>query len=42
MRVCVLVDLLGRSVATTSKCTTKLDRFDEIKTRSRSNFKNNF
>ena len=42
MRVCVLSDLPGRSVATTSKCTTKLDCFDEIRTRSKSKFENEF
>ena len=42
MRVCVLADLPGRSVATTSTCTTKLERFDEIRTRSKSNFENEF
>ena len=40
MRVCVLADLPGRSVATTSTCTTKLQSFDEIRTHSKSNFEN--
>ena len=39
MRVCVLADLPGRSVATTSTCMTKLERFDgKIRTRGKSNF----
>ena len=38
----VLVDLLGLLVATTNMCTTKLDRFDEIRTQSKCNFKNEF
>ena len=42
MRVCALADLQGRYVATTSKCTTKLEHIDEIKTRGKSNFKNKF
>ena len=42
MRVFVLADLPGRSVATTSTCMTKLERFDAIRTRGKSNFKNEF
>ena len=42
MCVCILADLLGRSVATTNTCTTKLDRSDEIRTCSKSNFENKF
>ena len=44
MRVCMLADLLGCSVATctTSTCTMKLDHFDEIRTHSKSNFENKF
>ena len=44
MRVCVLADLPGRLVATisTCTCTTKLDRFDEIRTCVESNFRNKF
>ena len=42
MRVCVLADLQCSSVATTSTCTTKLERFDKIRTRGISNFKNKF
>ena len=42
MRVCVLVDLSGRSVATTSTCTTKSESFDEIRTRNKNNFENEF
>ena len=42
MRLCILADLPGRSVNTTSTCTTKLERFDEIRTRSKSFFKNEF
>ena len=42
MRVCVLADLPGRLVATTSKFTTKLERFDKIKTRGKRNFGNKF
>ena len=38
MRVSVLTDLPGRSVATTSAYTTKLESFDEIRTRGKSNF----
>ena len=39
MRVCVLADLPGRSVPTTSTCTTKLERFDrKIRTRGKRNF----
>ena len=42
MRVSALADLPGRSVATTSTYMTKLERFDEIKTRGKSNFENKF
>ena len=42
MRLCVLADLPGRSVATTNTCTTKLERFDEIRTRNKSNLENEF
>ena len=38
MRVCVLAKLPGRSVATTSTCTTKLERFDQTRDRGKSNF----
>ena len=40
MHVCVLADLAGRSVATTSTCTTKLKHFDQIRTHGKSNFEN--
>ena len=40
MRVSVLADLPGRSKATTSMYTTKLERFDKIRTHSKSNFEN--
>ena len=40
MHVCILADLPGRSVATTSTCTTKLEHFDQIRTRGKSNFEN--
>ena len=40
MRVSVLADLPGRLIATTSTYTTKLERFDEIRTRGKSNFEN--
>ena len=42
MHVCVLADLPGSSVATTSTCTTKLERFDEIRTSGKSDFENKF
>ena len=42
MRVCVLADLPGRSAATTSMCTMKLERFDEIRTRGKNHFENEF
>ena len=42
MRVSALADLPGRSVATTSTYTTELERFDEIRTRGKSNFENKF
>ena len=42
MHVCVLADLPGRLVATTSTCTTKLQRFDEIRTRGNRNWENEF
>ena len=42
MRVCVLADLPGRSIDTTSMCTTKLVGFDEIRIRGISNFENEF
>ena len=42
MRVWVLADLQCSSVATTSTCTTKLERFDEIRTRGISNFKSEY
>ena len=38
----VLADLPGRSVATTSTCMMKLERFDKIKTRGKSYFENKF
>ena len=37
-----LADLPGHSVAITSTCMTKLERFDEIGTRGNHNFENNF
>ena len=37
-----MADLLGRSVATTSTCVTKLVRCDEIIARSKSYFKSEF
>ena len=37
-----LADLPGHSVAITSTCTTKLERFDEIGTRGNRNFENEF
>ena len=42
MRICVLADLPGRSVATTSTYTTKLERFDEIRTPAKVVSKVNF
>ena len=42
MHACVLADLLGHSVATTSMCTMKSERFDEIRTHSTRNFQNKF
>ena len=42
MSVSVLTDLPGRSVATTSTYTTKLEHFDRIGTHGESNFKNKF
>ena len=42
MHVSVLADLPGRSVATTCTCTTKLERFDKIRTCSKNNFENEF
>ena len=42
MRICVLADLPGRSVATTCKRTKKLERFDEIRTRGKNDFENKF
>ena len=42
MRVCVMADLPGRSVAIISTCTMKLEHFDEIRTRGKSNFENKF
>ena len=40
MRVCVLADLPGHLVATTSKYTTRLEFFDEIRTRGKNDFEN--
>ena len=40
MHVCEMTDLPGHSVAITSTCTTKLERFDEIRTHGKYNFKN--
>ena len=40
MRVCVLADLPGHLVATTSMYTMNLERSDEIRTRGKSNFEN--
>ena len=42
MRVYVLADLSGHSIATTSTCTTKLERFDETRTHGENNFENEF
>ena len=42
MRASVLADLPGHSVATTSTCTKKLEPFDEIRTRGKINFENEF
>ena len=42
MRVCEMADITGRSVATTSTYTTKLEHFDEIRTRGKCNFENEF
>ena len=40
MRVCVLADLPGRSVVSTSMYTMKLERFDEIRTDGKSYLEN--
>ena len=37
-----MVDLPGHSVAITSTCTTKLERFDEIGTQDKRNFESKF
>ena len=42
MLVSVLADLPGRSIATTSTYTTKLDCCDEIRTSGKSNLENEF
>ena len=42
MRASVLADLPSHSVATTSTCTKKLEPFDEMRTRAKSNFENEF
>ena len=42
MRVNVLAGIPGSSIATTSMYTTKLESFDEIKTRGKSNFETIF
>ena len=42
MCVCEMADLPGCSVAITSICTTKLERFDEIRTRDECNLENKF
>ena len=42
MNVCEMTDLLGRSVAITSMCTTKLECFDESRTWGNDNFENEF
>ena len=42
MHVSEMTDLPGRSVAITSTCTMKLERFDEIRTRGKYNFENEF
>ena len=42
MRVSVLADLPGHSIATTVTYTTKLECFDKIRTRGKSNFENEF
>ena len=42
MHVCEMSDLPGRSVAITSTCTTKLECFDEIRTRGKCNFENEY
>ena len=42
MRVSILADLPGSSIATTSTYRTKLERIDEIRTRGKGNFENEF
>ena len=42
MRNSVLADLPGRSIATTSTYTMKLECFDKIRTRGKSDFENKF
>ena len=42
MCVCEMANLLGCSVAITTMCTTKLERFDEIRTHGKRNFENEF
>ena len=42
MCVSELADLPGHSIATTSTYTTKSERFDEIRTHSKSSFENEF
>ena len=42
MCACEMADLPGCSVAITSRCTTKLERFDEVRTHGKHNFENEF
>ena len=42
MHVCEMAVLPCRSIAITSTCTTKLKCFNEIRTRGKYNFKNEF
>ena len=42
MHDCEMAGLLGRSVAITSMCTTKLEWFDEIRKRGKCNFESEF
>ena len=42
MHVCVLADLSGRSVATTSTSMTNLEPFDKFRTGGKSNFETEF
>ena len=42
MHVCEISDLPGHSVAITSTCKAKQERFDEIRTHGKYNFENKF